>query len=146
MKKNVFLKGIVAGLASVAIIFGIAAASPGSVDDPVVSLGYLETVFMDKVKAYIDQQKQAEVFTVIELTKGQKMWCEAGTEMILRMGQVTVLAPARGGIADTTTGQDLADGANGPANHLLIVPLGDGRGIRAENQVLVMVKGKYRVE
>ena len=59
------------------------------------------------------------------------------------MGKATIIATEKGGIADTTAGFDLADGNDMPSNHLLIVPLADGRGIRASSDVIVMIKGGF---
>ena len=62
------------------------------------------------------------------------------------MGSATVIATQKGGLADTTGGYDLANGTAMPSNHLLIVPVNDGRGISANNDVLVMVKGAYNIQ
>ena len=69
-----------------------------------------------------------------------------GEMLILRMGKATVNATEKGGLADVTAGYDLADGEEMPANHHLIVPVADGRGITANNTVIVMVKGDYTLE
>ena len=70
----------------------------------------------------------------------------AGCELILRQGSANIIATTKGGLADTTVGGDLADGTAMPSNHLLIVPLDDGRGIQATSTVLVMVKGEYTIQ
>ena len=51
----------------------------------------------------------------------------------------------RGGLANVTEAIDLADGVSVPPNSLLIVPFDDGRGIRATDEVLVLVKGAYKI-
>ena len=61
------------------------------------------------------------------LKEGQTLMAEKGTELILRMGTANVIASQKGGLSDVTGGVDLADGGHLPSNHLLSVPLGDGR-------------------
>jgi len=86
---------------------------------------------------------EVQSFRIVDMTKGQKLTCEAGCELILRMGSASIIATEMGGIADTTAGFDLSNGTDMPSNHLLIVPVADGRGIEAKNNVIVMVKGGY---
>lgn len=87
-------------------------------------------------------------FEVVTVGAGKKVTGGAGTEMILRMGSGSIIASARGGLADATMGADLGDGAAIPSNHLLIVPLNDGRGVRiaSESDAILMIKGSYNIE
>ncbi len=145
--------GIVAGLCAVLTLAVPVVANPGSADDPLITKSYITSVVMpeleDYVKAEVKKQVSggvsvtAERFEVISLSAGEKIICENGTELILRMGSATIIATQKGGLADTTAGVDLANGTQMPSNHLLIVPVADGRGIMAQNDVLVMVKGGY---
>ena len=114
-------------------------ADPGSADDPVVTLSYIEKVLTPKLDA---QQS----FQVVSVNNGQVLEGADGTELILRMGTADVVATAKGGLADVTAGTDLADGLQVPANHHLIVPLSDGRGVRATKDCLFMIKGRYTVK
>ena len=66
--------------------------------------------------------------------------------MILRMGTGTIVASAKGGISDVTAGFDLGQDIAMPANHLLIAPLGDGRGVKMTTDGKVMIKGTYTLE
>lgn len=148
--------GLVAGLCAVVAVSTPAVADPGSADDPLVSQSYIENTVKPELLEYIEKEVEkkmslagehtAEKFEVVSLKNGQKLMCESGTELILRMGGASIIATAKGGIADTTGGIDLADGSSMPSNHLLIVPIGDGRGIVAQNDVLVMVKGSYTIK
>ncbi len=117
----------------------IASAQIGSDSDPVISLSYLEQIF----KPELTEQMS---FKVVSLTKGQTLDCKAGAELILRMGTADIVATVKGGLADVTEGTDLSDGANMPSNHHLIVPVGDGRGLKATSDCLVMVKGGYEIK
>ncbi len=148
--------GIVAGAFAVMTMALPVVANPGSADDPLISKSYITDTVMPQLESYIKEEIKnqmsgagehiADRFEVVSLTAGQKLMCENGTELILRMGSATIIATAKGGLADTTAGGDLADGTPMPSNHLLIVPVNDGRGITANNDVLVMVKGAYTIK
>ena len=138
MKKH-FFTGLLTGLLIVAICTAAVLANAGSEGDPLISKSYLDTVFLNTVKTEMS-------FSVVSLKKDQQLVGDAGCEMILRMGKATIFSTEKGGISDVTIGGDHKNGSEMPANHLLIVPVGDGRGITAETDVLVMVKGKYAVK
>lgn len=139
-----------------ALCFSAVLAEPGGNDDPLISQSYIENVLMPSIKQYVESRitdvnsgsgsGTAESFKVVEVKKDQKLICSAGTELILRMGTATIIATEKGGLADTTAGFDLANNSAMPANHLLIVPVADGRGIKATSDVLVMVKGGYTLK
>ena len=138
MKKH-FFTGLITGLLIVAICTAAVLANTGSEEDPLISKSYLDTVFLNTVKTEMS-------FSVVSLKAGQQIVGDAGCEMILRMGKATIFSTEKGGISDVTIGGDHPHGSEMPANHLLIIPVGDGRGITAETDVLVMVKGKYAVK
>ena len=117
----------------------IAYAQAGTEGDPVISLSYLKEVFAPEIR-------EETSFKVVFVESGKTLYGEAGCELVLRMGTADIVATEKGGLCDTTKGSDLADGTAAPSNHHLIVPLGDGRGIRATADCLVMVKGGYKVE
>lgn len=139
-----------------ALCFSAVLAEPGGNDDPLISKSYIENVLMPSIKQYVESRiaevnsgsgtGTAETFKVVEVKKDQQLICSAGTELILRMGTATIMATEKGGLADTTAGFDLANNVPMPANHLLIVPVADGRGIKATSSVLVMVKGGYTLK
>ncbi len=138
MKKN-FMAGLVSGLAVIAVAAVVALASPGSDSNPLISKDYLDNVFKPEITAETS-------FSVVELASGKSLIGQAGCELILRQGSATVISTPKGGLADVTAGNDPSNGMEMPANHLLIVPVGDGRGIRATSNVLVMVKGAYAIK
>lgn len=138
MKKH-FFTGLITGLLIVVICTAAVLANTGSEEDPLISKSYLDTVFLNTVKTEMS-------FSVVSLSKGQQIVGDAGCEMILRQGKATIFSTEKGGISDVTLGGDHPNGSDMPANHLLIVPVGDGRGITAETDVLVMIKGKYAVK
>ena len=117
----------------------IANAQTGSENDPVISLSYLKQVFQPEITEQMS-------FKVVSLNAGQTLECKTGAELILRMGTAEVIATTKGGLADVTVGYDLSNGTAMPSNHQLIVPVGDGRGVKATSECLVMVKGEYEIK
>lgn len=132
----------------------VAFSDPGDTDDPVVTKSYILDKVIPDIKAYVDEKMSgssggsggAASFTVVEVPSGSRVICDAGTELILRQGSGTVIATDKGGLSDTTWGYDLSNGTNIPANHMLIVPVGDGRGFTATSNVIVMIKGGYEIQ
>jgi hypothetical protein len=151
-----------------------AVAEPGSVDDPLVTKSYVEQLvagladkaYVDQAvagradKAYVDQALKGLVdksyletrlslmnasYQVVTLAKGQRMIGESGTEMVLRAGKATAIVSAKGGVLDATGGVDLGQGETVKPNHLLVIPVADGRGLNATTDVILIVKGNYSV-
>ena len=133
MKKNVFLKMIAVTCAAVLMLIPVS-ADVGDSDDPVVSKSYIDTYVVPQLS-----------YEVVSVSAGQTVMCGAGCELILRMGSATIISTEKGGLADVTAGVDLPNGTAMPSNHMLIVPLADGRGIKAKTDLLVMIKGSYTI-
>ena len=158
MKKDRLSKiAIVTVLCLLIVGTSVVFSEPGGTDDPVVTQSYIVDKVVPDIKAYVDEQlgiaasdgsvtARPNTFVVVNLNAGQSVTCEAGTELILRMGKGTIIATQKGGLADTTAGYDLANGTPMPSNHLLIVPVADGRGFKATTDAIVMVKGGYTVK
>ncbi|HBY20529.1 MAG TPA: hypothetical protein DEG71_05895 [Clostridiales bacterium] len=91
-------------------------------------------------------QTSAQGFEVINLSTGKRMICEASTEVILRSGKASVVSETSAGLSDVTAGGDIKAGETIVKDHLLIIPRSDGRGVRAETTVVIMVKGKYEIK
>ena len=137
---------------STVLVYGAA-----TTDDPIISLSYLEKVFMPQIVQYIDQRfsafspnnntsQTAESYQVLSVPQGKSVICDAGTELILRAGNAQIIATIKGGIANVTNGTDLKNGASMPQNHHLIVPVDDGRGILAQSDCIIMIKGRYSIK
>lgn len=149
---------IVSVLICLCTMFTVVLAEPGTDGDPLISLSYIEDVLMPRIEQYIDSKlaglspggtvegAATNTFVVVEAKEGDKIICSAGAELILRMGKAEIIATEKGGLADTTAGFDLANGTEMPANHLLIVPVADGRGIKAQTDIIVMIKGGYSIK
>ena len=152
MKNKIIALTTAAVLATTAIY---AIAAPGTDDDPLVSLSYITDTLIPEIHAYVDAKvskggnssaTEAGNFKVVDVKKGQMIKCGDGCEMILRMGTGTIVASDKGGISDVTTGTDLGQDEAMPANHMLIAPLGDGRGIKMTTDGKVMIKGTYTLK
>lgn len=129
-------------------------SEPGGEDDPLVTKSYVEKR-IEQLKFYIDEKianldddgssKCTTELEVVELESGQSLIGMAGTEIILRGGKGQVMAGESGGLSDITSGIDLKMGDTAPANHLLIVPRSDGRGIYVVDDAIFMVRGEHEI-
>ncbi len=113
-------------------------ALPGSENDPLVTKSYVD--------AQIASSMPQSDLVVVDVPAGKSLIGFAGAEIILRGGTAKAVDSQSGGLCDVTSGTDLRSGQNIPANHLLIIPRDDGRGILAVNDVIVMVRGRYTVQ
>ena len=156
-RKRLLMSGVTVAICLVILSGMVVFSTPGGADDPVVTKSYIVEQVVPEIKAYIDERfgiaasegvatSRTDTFMVVNVKEGKKVMCEAGTELILRMGSGTVIATQKGGLADITAGYDLADGSAMPANHCLVVPVSDGRGFKATSDVIVMVKGGYTIK
>ena len=157
MKKTA--KKIYAGILIFAVSFMCLpgfAADPGSSDDSLISMSYVNNVLIPQMKSYVDSSlaNKAEteyapmentVFEIVNLSANQVIIGDDSCKFILRTGKATAVSTAKGGLADVTAGFDLTTGYDIPMNHLLIVPIGDWRGIKMQTSGIVMVCGKYSV-
>lgn len=132
MKKRL---AIIVGALCVMFVAGSYAAEPGTEADPLITKSYIESVVYPAMK-----------FKVVDVPAGKSVICGAGTEMILRMGTCSVIGTQKGGLSDVTMGFDLSDGTAIQGNHLLIVPLDDGRGVRTSTDCIFMIKGNYTIK
>ena len=154
MKRNVRKILVITALICACII-GTVVADPGTNADPLISKSYIDSVVMPQLERLIESKiaglggnsgnVSASKFVVVEAAAGKEIICDAGTELVLRMGSATIIATQKGGLADTTIGYDLANGVNMPSNHHMIVPVADGRGIRANTNIIVLIKGGYSI-
>lgn len=157
MKKMKFLKPIVILVLCMLAVGSFAVFSePGGTDDPVVTKSYIIEKVVPDIKTYVDNKvasisgddvtSMPTTFVIVNLKAGEKIVGEAGCELILRMGTASIIATQKGGLADTTAGYDLSNDTAMPSNHLLIIPVADGRGVKATSDAIVMVKGGYTVQ
>jgi hypothetical protein len=147
---------------------------PGSQEDPLVTQSYVEQ--RNEQLKYFFEQKDQEIKSLVEqnsgrineleekinslpqgggnagalevvtLTAGQYLVGFAGTEIILRGGRATAVQSELGGLSDVTGARDIKQGEIIPANHLLLVPRSDGRGVKADTDCILMVRGQYSIQ
>ncbi len=145
----------------ICIVFStvIAFATAGDSGDPLVTLSYITDVLVpdldsritkkveSSVKEAIQSQSSGESssFVLVNVKAGNKIIGGEGTEFILRSGSGNIIATSQGGVADLTAGVDLANAAEVPKNHLMLVPRKDSRGMEFTMDGIVMVKGSYKV-
>lgn len=160
MKNNIKKIGI--GIVTVSILFGtnLVFSEPGTITDPLVTLSYVEEKIeevkdyidekLSKVNSSVDNSSESNKWVVVEVPTGKSLIAKDGTEIILRSGNARAIAVVVNGImnglTNVTEGRDLAMEETITANHLLIVPRDDGRGIRALSHCFVLVKGDYEIK
>lgn len=142
-------------------LYAAAAAEPGSEEDPLVTLSYLNETYLDQLMAQVDAkiaQRNAalgggaavpveggSVFTVVTLSQGQTLYGTIGCEIMLRVGTAECVASSSPGLVDSTSGGALEGGKALEQNHLYIATIED-RGVRATAAtVKVLVRGGYTV-
>ena len=126
----------------------VLANTPGSSGDPIVSLSYIQDTLIPQVQQMIDKSSGAEAlsYEIVNVEKGKTVIGGASSEMILRMGKAEIICTEKGGIADVTAGEDLQYGVACPSNHLLIIPMSDGRGVKVTEDAILMIKGSYQIK
>lgn len=130
MKKILSIVLILVLVLGIGVVSG-AVSTPGSETDPVVT------------KSYVDSKVS---YLPVKLEAGQKLIGDEGTEVILRSGEATAIDNGANGVSDITEGKDLMTGNIVTANHLLLIPRKDGRGIMVSTEAWVMIRGNYTVQ
>lgn len=132
---------------------------PGSTEDPIVTLSYVEQR-IEQLKFYIDEKTSStppaqsnegaitgSKIDIVSLKTGERLIADEGTEIILRGGTAVAIDSPSGGLANVTAGKDIQNNQTISSNHLHIVPKSDGRGVKATNDyVILMIRGSYRIE
>jgi len=157
--KGKMLLTIACIVAAMGCVATAASGDPGTSDDPLVTKSYVDKKIED-LSLYIDEKLSngsqsagsstgsaaQTAIEVVEVESGQSIILQAGSQIILRGGSGSIIDSKQGGIADLTQGIDLRKGYEAPANHLLMVPRSDGRGVFAKTDCIFMVMGKYEVK
>jgi len=149
MKKNIV---IILLLLIVTIQFtaNLSIAAGNGIDDPLVTLSYIEKRFVE-LKKYIDYKIPNNnslngKFEVVNIKAGNKViFTEESTEFILRAGEASAITSANGGLANLTTGIDIKTGENVQLNNLILISRNDGRGVLANTDIYIMIKGQYEI-
>ena len=137
------------------------AVEPGSATDPLVTLSYLNDVFLGQIMTKVDQKiaaRNAQLgisagsgagaasnFTVVTLTSGQVLTGDIGCEVMLRVGTAVCVSPSSPGLIDETAATALNNGSALVQNHLYMMTIA-GRGVRATAVTTkLLVRGSYTV-
>lgn len=84
-------------------------------------------------------------YVLVTLTKGQTMTLDLGSEVLLRVGTVTVNCEANPALIDVSTGGTLDKGGSLTKNHLYMATMTDRVLTAAADSVKIMVRGGYTV-
>lgn len=143
--------GLQAVIITVAAVVGTAfAADAGSSSDPVASKSYVD----DKINQVINMistgsatvEAKSSSYVPVSVPVGKVLYGAEGSEIILRSGKGTIYTAGVDGVVDATTGSNLKTGAKVSANHILIVPRADGRGVNVSEAAWFLVKGDYSIK
>ena len=168
MKKNRWIAWMAVLLAFVGVLNytgSAAAADPGTDQDPLVSLSYLNETFLKQILDKVDQKisqrndqivqqlggqvstgtSTASTFTVVTLTKGQTLTGAVGCEVMLRVGSAVCVSSSTPGLIDETGGSALNNGSSLSQNHLYMMTI-EGRGVKATaDTTKLLVRGGYTI-
>ncbi|KAB3533555.1 hypothetical protein [Alkaliphilus serpentinus] len=132
---------------------------PGSTEDPIVTQSYVEQR-IQQLRFYVDEKlkeipntsvvddnetNSSSTYVVVELKAGESVIAGAGTEIIVRSGKVLAKDSPSGGLSDVTGAVDIKKDQVVPANHLIIIPRDDGRGVKAEKNSFLLIRGAYQI-
>ncbi|XID91098.1 hypothetical protein ACF3MZ_21630 [Paenibacillaceae bacterium WGS1546] len=132
-------------------------ATPGSVDDPIVTKAYVDSVVAKLVKEEL--QKAGNVgggggggsagLEVVTVPWGTKLIVEDGGELIVRSGKAIAYSADVNGLSDLTDGLDIQPGKPVGNNHLILNPRGE-RGVEPDPKqtrgLIVLVRGAYTLQ
>ncbi len=138
-------------------------AAPGSAEDPLVSVSYVEDKLAELKSEIIelveansetvsdDKTNDADVsgtFEAFTFPNGSQLVFGASTEFIVRRGTAVLVDPDQNNLPDLTSGIDIVAGEEIPLNHHMLCPRRDGRGliVAADSaEFWIMIKGEYIV-
>ncbi len=134
-----------------------------SSSDPLVTLSYVNTTLKQQLKADILAELSTTVqqptavdvdvaYEVVAVNKGETLMCKNACELVLRSGTAVAVVTDpvnienKIGLSDLTASREVINGGALSANHYLIVPRGDGRGVYVTSDIAYfMVRGEYEI-
>jgi len=130
--------------------------TPANPDGDKSDVGETEPVIDTRPEGWETQSPETEpvidtrpssTYEVIELTYGDALYAVGACDIMLRSGSAVCIAPDAGqGIADYTDATEIYNEQALTKNHMLLIPRGDGRGVRATGEsVYIMVRGDYTI-
>ena len=152
--------GITAGMVMAKPYEANSAATPGTVNDPVVTKSYVDEQIAKLAANGIGNGSSANAgsgntsteavkLEVVEIPLGKTLMAGAGAEVVVRVGKAVAYSTTTDGLSDLTEGIDIKSGKDVPKNHLIWFPR-DGRGIQGHPDetapLTVLVKGSYTLK
>ena len=133
MRKRRFAEiAVILALTLCLTAIGVYAAAAGSESDPLVTMSYLNTTFMDEIMAKVEQlaggNGGSDSFSVVTISKSETIKLSLGAEAMLRVGSAKCVADSSPGLVDTTAATTLAGGGALLTNHLYMATVSE-RGI-----------------
>ncbi len=127
-------------------------STPGSVDDPIVTKGYVDSMVAKLVQQELAKQGTSgdgsSKLEVVTVPWGSKLIVEDGGELIVRTGKALAYSSDANGLSDLTEGLDIKPGKLVGNNHLILNPRGE-RGVEADPKqskgLTVLVRGSYKL-
>ena len=162
LKKSLVIFALIVAL----LTFGVSADEAYSTkNDPLVSLSYVNDVLGPQIMAQVLEKIESQYvkisdlidmstgeLTLITLSKGDTLMSKGVCEIVLLSGNATTLITAASnieagqGLVDVTDGTMVTNGTLIKANHKVIIPKADGRGIIVTgDSVTLLVRGAYTV-
>ncbi len=162
LKKSIIVFTLIVAL----LTFGVSADEQySSKNDPLVSLSYVNDVLGPQIMAQVLEKIESQYvkisdltdmssaeLTLITLSKGDTLMCKGVCEIILLSGNATTIITSSSnieagqGLIDVTDGTIVTNGALIKANHKIIIPKADGRGIIVTgDSVTLLVRGAYTI-
>ena len=147
------------------------AAEPGSNQDPLVTVSYLNETFMNAILEQVDMkiaQRNSQIaqlmsgqvgqggqassgenttltFSVVTLSNGQTLYGDIGCEVMLRVGSAVCVSASNPGLIDETDAGILNGGGELVKNHMYMMTI-EGRGVKATADVTkLLVRGTYSI-
>lgn len=171
MRKSKLRTALCALLAgTVLTAFAALAADAGGQDDPLVTLSYLNGVYLSRLLDEVDEKlasRNRDIlselsgassglgsaaqpgggtadFEAVTLAAGETLRGSAGCEVLFRSGAAVCAAPpGTQPLADTTSGALVSGGGALTANHLYLVL--DSAGVQAGGDVELLARGNYSI-
>ena len=161
-------------LAAAVLAAGEYSGPAGSENDPLVTMSYINDVFTPYVQRFFKEEMTAQTdslresleervvaleeacreadtadaglsFREIRLDSGRELYCEAGTELLLRSGSAFATAEQTVGMVDTSGGTDPVRGEYLKKNHMYLVTE-DGCGVCADGDITILIRGSFEIE
>ena len=139
----------------------------GTIDDPLVTVSYLNSQYKKTVESMIANAmlgsgadfdlnglissliedalpQTGTAFAPVFFAENSVVFLGEGTEVILRSGKAKIMSPHTDmGLSNTTQGYDAPDGEDIIFNNVYICPRNDLRGFITDTDCWFMIKGNY---